>query len=265
MNSNQSGVGSAPRLPAHLYKYRRFNEETISIIVNSAIYFAKADDFNDPFDCKVRFNYEGTDEEWRTALTQMLTQHHPELSIEVICRMVDSKMKEGGHRDLKLLESAEDYARRGQIDSKGILCLTASPTNILMWSHYADNHNGCCLEFSTTTRIFKDAEPVDYAPEYPKVRYLDSFGKPDIHARLTLRTKSILWSYEEEWRVLSSKGPDLYKYDKDSLTGVICGYWMKPENADLIRNLVKDRTPKIALYRAIPEERRFGMKLLPID
>lgn len=250
--------------PARLYKYRPIDEKAISLVVNSVIYFAKADQFNDPFDCRLRYNYEGTDAEWRAGLTTLLKQHYPDLTSNAIARMVASKIKTGAHRDAFYLLEAEEIARRHQIEATGILCLTANPTNILMWSHYADNHKGCCLEFSTDGHIFKGAEPVEYAVKYPNVRYIECIGKPETHARLTTLTKSKLWKYEQEWRVFTLDGAGVYKYEPASLTGIICGYWMPSETMDLIKNLVKGRSPEVTLYQAIPKEREFEMKLVPL-
>src|ERR1017187_7276787 len=33
------------------------------------------------------------------------------------------------------------------VSKRRICCLTRDPTSTLMWSHYAENHHGVCLEF----------------------------------------------------------------------------------------------------------------------
>ena len=53
------------------------------------------------------------------------------------------------------------------IAQRRIYCLTPIPNNILMWSHYADNHKGICLEFDTSIRLFGTAREVDYRETYP--------------------------------------------------------------------------------------------------
>ena len=37
-----------------------------------------------------------------------------------------------------------------------------------MWSHYARNHRGICLEFSVPNTKFRGAAQVRYQKEYPK-------------------------------------------------------------------------------------------------
>ena len=254
-----------------LYKYKRLDEKTVSLIVNRVIYFAGPNQFNDPFDCSLRYDLSGTEAEWRDYFARSLTELRPELAPEEAANMVDAQMREGAFRNTRFLKSISDDALRHQNERLGILSLTADPTNILMWSHYADAHRGCCLEFSTSAPVFKGAvnfrraEHVKYAVEYPSVRFLDCVGKPDKHVEFTVLTKSDLWEYEEEWRITSLRGPGLYKFDELSLTGIICGHWMTEENVALLKGLVNCRKPKVRLCRAAPNGRQFAMKLLPLD
>ena len=258
------------KLPSRLYKYRPLNQWTISTIVNCVIRFSKADDFNDPFDCRLRYNYEGTDTEWAEALTRLLQSTSPHLSAEEVTRMVAAKMRDGLHRDLRALDLVWDDIGSKQRAKNGILCLTACPKNILMWSHYADEHKGCCLEFSTDSPPFSGALSVDYLPEYPNNRLVDFIGGSsdevfDEHAKLTIRTKSDLWGYEEEWRVRNyPQGPGLFKFEERLLTGIVFGYRMADEHKDMLRKLVLGRKPKVNLFQANPKGRQFKMELLPL-
>ena len=264
VNNNQQNPAAQKKPPPRLYRYRKLDEATISTIVNSVIYFSKGDQFNDPFDCRLRYNHEGTDEEWRELLKRMLQRNFPEFSQEQVTNLVEKKIREGAHRDLRFLDQIDDDAQRERINKTGILCLTASPTNILMWSHYADSHKGCCLEFSTGTRIFEHAQDIKYFPEYPNLRYIDYYGDSSVHAELKWFTKSELWQYEDEWRVINPNGPGLCKFDEKSLTGIVFGYWMTAENKALLTKLVQERSPRVKLYQAVPKNRQFEMELLPL-
>jgi hypothetical protein len=46
------------------------------------------------------------------------------------------------------------------IDHHRLYCLTPEPCSTLMWSHYADNHRGICLEFDTGNPLFSEAMEV---------------------------------------------------------------------------------------------------------
>ena len=38
-----------------------------------------------------------------------------------------------------------------------VFCLTTSPSSLLMWAHYADKHNGYCVEFDATKEKLRQA------------------------------------------------------------------------------------------------------------
>jgi hypothetical protein len=267
VNQNQQTAKSPEKLPESLYKYRKIDEKTVSLIVNSRIYFSKADQFNDPFDCRLKHSFEGTDDEWRAALTRSLRQLDPKLSPAAVEARVEEKMQAGTHRDTAFLNSVVGQTREDSINKLGILCLTADPKNILMWGHYADCHKGCCIQFSTKSETFRRADKVDYPGEYPTRRLIDAMGvnTQESEAKFGVYTKSKLWEYEQEWRLWHMGGPGLYPFEQTSLTGVVFGYWMTEENKEMLRRLVAGRNPKVNLYQAVPKDRKFEMELLPLN
>lgn len=36
-----------------LYKYRKFDSRTLSMLINKELYFARPEDLNDPYDCQI--------------------------------------------------------------------------------------------------------------------------------------------------------------------------------------------------------------------
>ena len=71
---------------------------------------------------------------------------------------------------LKLRQTFVDLAEATGISFGG------DPRNILMWSHYAANHKGLCLQFELTRDIdnFVFAMPVQYSEDYPIVNWVDA-------------------------------------------------------------------------------------------
>jgi hypothetical protein len=250
-------------LPPHLYKYYEFNERSISVMVKNVIYFAHAEQFNDPFDCRIRLNYTGRDEDWKVFLGRTLRECDPTLTTAQIESMIDQKIREGQLRDEKNFEHWEEETRRHQLNKSRILSLSADPALILMWSHYAGAHQGCCLKFSTKQAFFKRARRVHYPRSYPNVRFLDCVDDRAKFVKTMLLTKSKLWKYEKEWRIIGDE-PRLYKYDPVALTGIIFGFRMKPEHKDLIGRLVGKRNPPVQLYQAIPWKHKFKMQIVPL-
>ena len=250
--------------PQQLYKYRKLDANTIDAIVRSVAYFAKPFTFNDPFDCRLRpTNYEGTEEEYRVYFTKNAKKYFP---AKKVTEEVNRKIRAGVHHDEHQWEAAWKAAQTDQNEKVGLLCLTKNPDNILMWSHYADCHRGCCLEFSTAESVFKMARLVEYPKIYPNYRFLDCMNDRELFYKLTFFTKSNLWEYEQEWRVLfderHEKGAGLYKFENKALTGIIFGWNMAREHKELLGQLVSKRNPPVQLYQAHPYKREFRMKIV---
>jgi hypothetical protein len=84
-------------------------------------------------------------------------------------------------------------------DSWRIASLSASATNLLLWSHYASGHKGVAVELEFPDD-YPDVRRVTYSPfSYifgddtdPTMSYPGIFGG-----------KTEEWAYEEEWRIVS--------------------------------------------------------------
>lgn len=83
---------------------------------------------------------------------------------------------------------------------KLICCFSTDYRHTLLWSHYADSHQGCCLEVKVTSKLAPCE--VHYSQKIPKT------DKCDITKILT--HKSDYWKYENEIRFfkdeLTTKG-----------------------------------------------------------
>ncbi|MDR6624473.1 DUF2971 domain-containing protein [Caulobacter segnis] len=166
-----------------LYKYMSFELAKI-VLATSTLQFSRCDRFNDPFDTP---RYPSYPQEFEPA--------------EVLARMT------------------REMDWRGRT---GLLCLTRTPTNPLMWAHYADSHRGVAIGIDATsaglTNPINNLIPaqfgsVVYASRRPdwlffsgheprSVGEVIGFDNANFERlqRLFL-TKPIHWAYEEEVRV----------------------------------------------------------------
>jgi hypothetical protein len=105
-------------------------------------------------------------------------------------------------------EGAIELSRRFQkavANEFAVLCMSASPDNILMWGHYGASHEGCAFGFdSDLIRAFSiegqahKAGRVVYG-ERPVIPYPQ---QDVINENLSiLFSKAKEWSYEDEWRI----------------------------------------------------------------
>jgi hypothetical protein len=146
-----------------------------------------------------------------------------------------------------------------------VFCMSDRHNELLMWSHYADQHRGVVLEFNaseTCKSFFGDARPIDYTSE-PNRRVtaaevckslLGPFdGERWMHA--SLYTKSYHWSYEREWRAVVKK--NVVKLDENNLASIemhdvvalYLGVRIRSDDEHEFRRIVQDRYPWITVYK----------------
>lgn len=166
---------------------------------------------------------------------------------------------------------------RSQLASSKILCLTESPDNPVMWTHYADTHCGVvirlrnCPEFDSP---YSTAVPVNYVAETPRLideqilsDMLSSRASFDAHALLSrlVYTKSAEWSYEREWRVFSGDGRkrvmphDDLRFGSFEMDAVLFGLTTSTEDRLSLTELVQKLYPHAELLQAVKRPGTFGM------
>jgi hypothetical protein len=213
-----------------LYHYQRFHPEWLaSTLRDQRIYLSDPARLNDPWDCKPTFDpahvQEPQEIEQFIMWLRSVAKERPEAQIEAAFE-----------RRLRLDVAYRNDIIRGfstsnqfMIGRRRIYCLTPDPFSTLMWSHYGDNHRGVCLEFHLGNPVFLNAWEIKYASQYPAWvphKMLD-------HALAMLLTKSDVWVYEREFRVVASPDyPDGHPMKLDgeflklpprSLVGIIVG------------------------------------------
>jgi hypothetical protein len=107
----------------------------------------------------------------------------------------------------------------------GIVSLGGDISNILMWSHYADEHRGFALCFDVSKRMFvKQPGVVHYNVEYSPERQVDiaAEGWPGSFVKLFTR-KAPDWAYERESRFICDRGPGAREFKSGALHGVVLG------------------------------------------
>lgn len=126
----------------------------------------------------------------------------------------------------------------------GVCCFSETNLSILMWSHYADNHKGVCIEFEFPEDSLEKSElsKVNYSNEFPKFKFDDYRGlsKEDVqkNIRQLITVKAKDWEYEKEWRLIHDEKNTLYPKKlniKSVLLGVRGDQNVKYEIIDLLK------------------------------
>lgn len=136
------------------------------------------------------------------------------------------------------------------LDENLFYCLSLKNNSNLMWSHYASNHYGFCIEFKFPV---KPPDKVIYTSKIPEIKLTDFLGRDENRKILSkqiwqaLRNKLDEWAYEEEYRLqISTKTKiktipvgqnssiKILEYSPSSVESVIFGCRMIPENREYI-------------------------------
>lgn len=132
-----------------------------------------------------------------------------------------------------------------------------------MWTHYAADHAGYCLEFEATddTPVFGTAQRVAYADAYPAIDFYGTAS--DAKFELAFLTKYYDWAYEKEWRIVVPGGASRHLgYPSEQLKSVTFGIRMpESEKAD-IRGWLGRREHPVPLYQAVQDKERFGISFV---
>ena len=253
--------------PKVLYRYRHLQgdhrEWTKRIITDSVLYFSSPSSFNDPFDCKIHYQSSLSAKQLRLKYVDLLKKKLPKLN---------RKMRRGKVvTDLTSLNTNEfivqmERGLQDAVNKIGVLSLSATNRNILLWSHYAAGHTGICLKFraASDADFFGSSQPVKYTKNYPEIDILNN--SPNEQVQAFLLTKAIDWKYEDEWRIIDhEKGPGDKKFHQAMLLEVIFGTQMDLNDKSAIVEWVRDRHPPIQLSQASIANGAFSLVIKPYE
>ena len=158
------------------------------------------------------------------------------------------------------LDNSYSNASKKIFNKHGILCLSESKNNILMWSHYAKNHSGVMFELNKNKLELDQSismEKIKYQDNIPICNYDELLGiNPSLSENKGLFEKSILiksgsWSYEDEVRLLRKISNDdrLHPFPKESFNAIYLGCKIESEKKKEIIRKVKETLPKTLLFQ----------------
>lgn len=202
-----------------LYKY--FPAERIDVLESGRICFSTPANLNDPFEVKAPMKFFASDDELEAQFASIvpgvldqaiddLLKDMPHLSREVATGLVQMVIPGVLANAPALFKAAmpklQDTLQSSVGNHLGMLCLSETCNDLLMWAHYAGAHTGFMVEFDGSHPFFNQRKSEkDEIRHLRKVEYSDS--RPpvliDEHAALRLfLTKSKHWEYEQEWRMM---------------------------------------------------------------
>lgn len=318
--------------PNFLYKYKSFeNKEHIrDLLENDKMWLSPPYSFNDPYDCATQLIPGKIDNQYliETSLENFKKDYN--LSdkqvhklkrsndfihdlYKILVKRVEKQYKKKSvkhkgypknySKEIEKFEKIIKETPLGNSDSiiKAIYVSCFSETNdsILMWSHYAKNHEGICIEYNLkelglNNPITRYIFPVYYSnkvfdigsyitdgdKEFDNViqgfnQNIDkNMNNSKVNSKLkfnnmvlylTALNKSRDWSYEKEWRYVhintnSQIKPTFFKIPKPK--AIYLGSKINDKNKNYIRNLARKRDFEV--YQMYMEPSEYNLKPVQI-
>ncbi|NWD71172.1 DUF2971 domain-containing protein [Pseudomonas gingeri] len=240
--------------PLYLYKYQSVTQHSLLSLINGTVWMSSPTSFNDPFDCAINLDIKKLEESIAHAVELVAkTQNVP----------VDESLRAQRPDD----EAAYATLRESlgaHMQKIGVLCLSETPSEILMWSHYAEHHKGFCIEYriGETSSLRTMAHPVKYTDEYPSLSLKNlPVEAEENFINVCVHTKASQWSYEKEWRAIMPVGGRLYKAPAP-VSAIIFGACMSDIDKKYIYQVLQ-LAPSIEFREAYLLENVFGIGFRP--
>lgn len=239
--------------PESVYKFRTIDKAN-DIFQSLDFYFSSAANFNDPFDCAldeekqyspsdfsswIGSSQNGLTKEGKQSLTDMYTQNG------------------------QVFNDLVKKIKTNAVNTRGILALSKTNENILLWSHYAENHTGVAIKLNIAEdpEFFVTPQNIVYTKHYTPLNYLRDSEKSILD---TLSTKSIDWDYEEEIRVYKSN-VGAHKINPLAITDVFFGVKTLEQDITKIKNTCsKNGLSHVRFHQAEKKYGEFALRFNPI-
>lgn len=293
-----------------LYKYRYFNEELTSkdgtaygeeipkweqVLYDGIVFPSNPETFNDPYDCNFILNsdfihwkllrliaIEAINKNFSYQLTE--SEKFEILKSNNEKRALEKAIKNREPFKYKLLtneiyKSFEEVIKNIKTILK-VACFSERKDSILMWSHYANNHTGFCIEYDFSKWELNDRiQQVKYTKHRHKMSEADFTGTISLSDLWKIIDNEVLyksdeWEYEKEWRISFPwpKESKTFKYKngqqpiyelKEYITGIYLGLCVEDDYKRKVCEHFKNTdikifqmTTKDEEYELIPEEIR---------
>lgn len=160
---------------------------------------------------------------------------------------------------------------------------TEDEKNVLMWSHYAENYTGVCLEFDRAhlqkidcLRKVSYAKPDEDRERFPLPHDNQKDNDPEYQkrARAFLAKKGHEWHYEKEWRlivppmadfIVCTKGKGGYILVSDipdgAITRMIFGRSVPVSTRIAWAKGIRRRHNKCLFAEAVPDDKKYELQI----
>jgi len=255
------------RMPDILFRYASLSDDSgdrlnyaRDVILKSKLFFAKSNRFNDPWDCRVSFNFTASESEIREHCQKALPAMYPDSDLSQLSEEIERFVEEC--LSLRYKEEMDD-TMYFSTQRHGVVCLSEGCDSIQMWSYYGDGHRGICYRFRVKTPAITEwvrqffPVQVRYSSEIPDFCYFTTSAWELVD--FVFGTKACGWSHEREWRLVRAYNPGIASFPPEMLEGVILGTRITAVHEQHVRDCIIERKTPVNLYRAVTLKNEFRL------
>lgn len=253
-------------IPKRLFKYREASEYSLSNLSNDTLWCARANSFNDPYDCALSVEL--------SPLCELAVTSARKLGLFTLDEIGSIEQADDPMQKLLELSASKNtgipaeqfYALRDKVEEARatakveildkmnnglrsaykICSLCQRIDSLLMWGHYTKNHQGFAMEYDFTrlpqqSPVARFLWPVIYDENIYDASHVFLRKSPDdpvnnMFAVGAAIHKALDWQYEQEWRIVVPDGenepPKNIPVPKP--IAVYLGAAMEPEDAEKV-------------------------------
>jgi hypothetical protein len=232
-------------LPKRIYKYRALSDYSRQNLETDTVWLCSPDAYNDPYDCAYKLLHQPVVVALKRRLVDAFVKSYAVQDVITQKQIEDAKASPEplGHITEIILQSAKFNGNPKRMEEFcslttpklvndllsaiklwrkliRVCSFSAVKDSLLMWSHYADKHQGFCMEYEIEALapdhpLCRALYPVIYTDHlYDLTPWAIGLAGPDRQSfnpegpLLGVLHKYEGWKYEEEWRVVSvTKSP----------------------------------------------------------
>lgn len=234
--------------PKRLFKYLNINNYTLENLSTNNLVFRDYRFYNDPYDSFIGFDIGKTKYKMIALGSEIM------LNLE--------------HEDIKTQQyKIANFINNNMVFAYYCCCFSEVNNSILMWSHYANEHKGFCIEYNFQDLLdcYREIYPIVYKIEMNNSNIISFERGVTSDNKIRLFTKYIDWAYEKEWRVVKFKNNEsnIWKLFKTPIpVSVYMGCKISDKDREALINLAINK--KFNLYQMKMNTKSFKLEAIPI-
>ena len=206
--------------PSTFFKYRRLDEYTLKSLEQNELWLTEIHKLNDPFECSMLLDHDAClrltykSDEFRTnfkkkhgfgisdaEMEKIINSDDPDDTYRKFCASKGLVPTRTAAEQKDLVMARWEEIRNDTNKNIRVCCFSERKDSILMWSHYANQHQGVCVEydFSEANEIRYLIQPAYYSNEVFQLGTMDDLTSTNHLMSSLYKAKD--WAYEAEWRL----------------------------------------------------------------